>query len=832
VLSGNFTNHGGAIFNAGTLTINDSILTGNVSLDGGAIFNEGGSAIVNVNRSSISNNTAQNSGGGIMNRYGDVNVVDSTLSGNAADIDSESGSGRGGGLSSYESGAAVSVTGSTISGNSAFLYGGGIYQASGTLTITSSTISGNSATDRGGGLYARYMSSGAVTINHSTIAFNTTPGSGSSGAGIRSSNRAILNHTIVSNNLRGASPDDVSGTFTANFSLIGNAGSSSITNTSSIVGTTQANLAPLADNGGRARTHALLSGSVAIDAGNAAIVGAPSFDQRGTGFPRIIDGDNNAAAVIDIGAFERALPATLVVDIATDENDFIYAAGDLSLREALILANGTPGVADTISFHASLSGSTVNLTLGTLTVTDAVTINGLGADLLTINASGNGGNRIFNIDDGSAGTAIVVALAGLTLTGGNVTGDGGAIRNTENLSLTRMSISGNTATAIGGGVKNEQGTLTIVDSTFSANSAATGGAIWTDTNLTTQTATIVGSTISGNSASASGGGIFNADGLTVIRHSTVTNNTATVAGGGLGSAANATTRTEVQSTIVAANVNSDVAFVTGATNSFQSNGYNIVGSGNANVEFVEAGDRRNISNPLLGALANNGGPTLTHLLMALSPALNAGGIALPGSGGVPMFDQRGSGFSRVLGSQLDIGAIEMPAPTGPELPGDYNRDGSVDAADYVMWRKTLSMTVPQYEGADGDGDTTIGNGDYSVWAESFGESTSGSGGGGISESLVETGDVDTHNRRAVLDASTAPAREFAMAAVRGTPAAPGSAPIAKTSNLLNVLDSLFSESDDQYGDSDSLSTDESESSAQDEVFDQIGDGSALEMLSI
>jgi hypothetical protein len=60
-------------------------------------------------------------------------------------------------------------------------------------------------------------------------------------------------------------------------------------------------LAPLANNGGRTQTHALLSGSPAIDRGDNA--GAPATDQRGVARPR--DGDGNGSRIVDIGAFER-----------------------------------------------------------------------------------------------------------------------------------------------------------------------------------------------------------------------------------------------------------------------------------------------------------------------------------------------------------------------------------------------------------------------------------------------------------------------------------------------------------------------------------------------
>jgi hypothetical protein len=63
--------------------------------------------------------------------------------------------------------------------------------------------------------------------------------------------------------------------------------------------------------------------------------------------------------------------------------------------------------------------------------------------------------------------------------------------------------------------------------------------------------------------------------------------------------------------------------------------------------------------------------------------------------------------------------------------GDYNGNGVVDTADYVIWRKTLGMTgVPPFTGADGDGDGMIGQGDYDVWVANFGQ-IMGTGGGAV-----------------------------------------------------------------------------------------------------
>lgn len=709
VLTGNYAAGGGAIASSsGSLSVTDCVISGNFTKDGGAIILDGGS--VSVTRSRLINNAATNSGGAILSRSRPVTVVDSTISGNHADE-------HGGGLYQYSS--TLSVSGSTISGNVADTdtdelgYGGGIYNKAGSLTITSTTISGNSAGDDGGGIFSD--TSQAVTISHSTITGNTVANrSGVDGGGIRSVDPPTLSHTIIAGNLKGSTRDDVSGSFDASYSLIGDRRSASVTNiVGSLIGTTaspiNAMLGPLANNAGPTMTHALLVGSPAIDSGNMSAVagagGIPQNDQRGFPFSRVADGDGAGGARIDMGAYEKQSALNLVVDIAIDENDFNYSPGDLSLREALAIANGNAGVIDTISFGAALNGATIVLTLGELPITDGVTVTGLGANLLTVDATGNdatpianegNGSRVFNIDDGAAGTFSTVQISGLKLIGGDVTGAGGAILSRENLTLTAVTLDANHATTQGGGIKHELGSLTIRESTLSNNSAPTGGAIWTDTELATRTALIVSSTISGNTATVRGGGLHNENGLTLVRHSTVTNNTAPAGqGGGISSVGDANTLTEIQSTIVAGNSGSDVTIASGVLNSFQSDGYNVVGSGNAAVEFVEAGDRSGIVNPAVGALANNGGPTMTHALLLGSVAINTGDpAAAAGVGNVPLFDQRGNPQTRVFGGRIDVGAVEFQSPVSPlalnvDTLADEN-DGNFSTGDLSL-REALAM---------------------------------------------------------------------------------------------------------------------------------------------
>jgi ABC-type cobalt transport system substrate-binding protein len=60
------------------------------------------------------------------------------------------------------------------------------------------------------------------------------------------------------------------------------------------------------------------------------------------------------------------------------------------------------------------------------------------------------------------------------------------------------------------------------------------------------------------------------------------------------------------------------------------------------------------------------------------------------------------------------------------LPGDFNRDGSVDAADYVVWRRSNGQSTTFFTGADGNGSGAVDTADYNIWRSQFGAPASGS----------------------------------------------------------------------------------------------------------
>ncbi|HEY3394287.1 MAG TPA: hypothetical protein VGK58_16355, partial [Lacipirellulaceae bacterium] len=106
---------------------------------------------------------------------------------------------------------------------------------------------------------------------------------------------------------------------------------------------------------------------------------------------------------------------------------------------------------------------------------------------------------------------------------------------------------------------------------------------------------------------------------------------------------------------------------------------------------------------------------------------------MAGVDGVPQFDQRGAPFVRVFDGEsprdvvIDIGAFELQ-PMPAAFFGDYNQDGNVDAADYVVWRNLLGASgVLAYSGADGNGDGVVDDEDYGVWRANFGRTVEAGG---------------------------------------------------------------------------------------------------------
>ncbi|NEP79361.1 MAG: hypothetical protein F6K39_15005, partial [Okeania sp. SIO3B3] len=287
---------GGISIRNGQLNVVDSTISGNKVTgglsDGGAIYSWYSN--ITVTNSTISGNTLEGtafgSGGGIYNRYGNTTIANSTIANNSTLMTSELGSADGGGI--FSRNGNLEITNSTVSGNSAVgldkTDGGGVYSKNGNLTVANSTISDNSTAGKsadGGGIFS---SSGIATITNSTISNNSADGRG---GGLFSEGRTNLTNTIIANS---TGRDAV-----LNSNKID-------TNVNNLIEDGHYNpflsgdpgLGPLQNNGGSTKTHALLSGSIAIDAGDNGSATGLTSDQRGLGFDRIVNG------TVDIGAYE------------------------------------------------------------------------------------------------------------------------------------------------------------------------------------------------------------------------------------------------------------------------------------------------------------------------------------------------------------------------------------------------------------------------------------------------------------------------------------------------------------------------------------------------
>jgi len=357
-------------------------------------------------------------------------------------------------------------------------------------------------------------------------------------------------------------------------------------------------------------------------------------------------------------------------------------SGAGTLRDAL--ASASDG--DTIDF--SVTG-TITLTSGQLVVNNSLTISGPGAANLAVN--GNAASRIFYISSGKT-----VTISGLTITNGRKSGIGiesqgaGILNDHATLTVSNCTISGNSAAGNGGGIYNTGGlfgsaTLTVNNSTISGNTApASGGGIHnTGVSFGSATLTVNNSTISGNTAGGGvGGGVFN-DGSSsgsaplTVSNCTISGNSAVSGGGGI---YNYFAALDLTDTIL--NTGASGANITNNSGTVTSDGYNLSsdaagGDGTtAPGGFLNhTGDIRN-TNPMLGPLQNNGGPTFTHALLSCSPAINRGD---PSFTPPPNYDQRGAGYPRVMDGRIDIGSFEVQEVQpcySAQVQQPINADGS------------------------------------------------------------------------------------------------------------------------------------------------------------
>jgi CSLREA domain-containing protein len=343
--------------------------------------------------------------------------------------------------------------------------------------------------------------------------------------------------------------------------------------------------------------------------------------------------------------------------------------GTLTVSNCIVSRN-TAASAVGISFGGGISNfaATLTVTNSTLSGNSAGGSSGSGGGIGGFNSNVTVTNSTLDGNSATTGGGIsggAVLISNSTISNNIASGDGGGISGGVVL-LSHSTISNNIASGKGGGIANGGVAITLRDSTLSGNSASTGGGIYDEgTGNNQANVTVSNCTLSGNSAS-NGGGVFiegiNGDTAAVSLDNTIIASTNNLPGANL---------------------------VNGGPNTrIISEGYNL-SSDNGGGFLTAVGDQIN-TNPQLGPLQDNGGPTATMALLPGSPALDKGknfGVTtdqrgLPRPVDIPSIPNASGGDGS------DIGAVEMdPTQTGPTFvvttTADHD-DGVCDLGDCTL----------------------------------------------------------------------------------------------------------------------------------------------------
>jgi hypothetical protein len=615
-------------FGNGSLTLVNTTISGNSGVYGGGVYLDyGTTSTTSITGCTISNNVAGGVGGspgaGVdIVGHGSVNITNTTISNNSAPF--------GGAVALFLGNATLTITGSTLSGCTAGLGGGAMYfTGTGALDITNSTIANNTAgastSFSGGGIDAN--NSGAViTLTSVTMTGNSASGSGGAINFPSGTGSITLDNTIISGNSAGGTGQNIFSGSTQNvnssYSALGDTtGFTYVDNGNNLIGATL-NLGPITNVTGPNGTFPvipLLAGSAAIGAGDPGLVGTtdeigttrpqgPGVDmgaiERIPGIPAAvatttnvnsgnasssnpyvftvtysddvamnyatINGNNNAITVTPpsgvgpvtvtfvsatptsgatitatyqftvaggwvatdngtwtinmaanqvkntsnisvpagpIGTFSVTLPRTITV---TNTND----SGPGSFRAAILQANLDNPAPDVIVFSNTTAGGNTNFFDGSMhTIT---LLSGLPTVNDPVTITGPGANAVTLSGGGNTGrlfndAATSLSVSGMTLTGGVLNGAGAAfnmVNGNETLSITNSVITGNSASFAGAAVYHQfGGSVTITGSTVSNNTSG-GGAIWMNENGNgTGALNLVNSSVINNLSSGQGGAI-------------------------------------------------------------------------------------------------------------------------------------------------------------------------------------------------------------------------------------------------------------------------------------------------------------------------------------
>jgi Right handed beta helix region len=818
-LTGNTASaHGGGIdvANSGDLTVLSSTLSGNNANLGGAVYFNGTATggSIDFRNSTISGNSAASGGGiALANFSGDAAISNSTVVYNAAT------GGTGGGINRVSGMGSVSLVSSIVWGNTTLTATGADVATSGTVNY-SRTILGNSS---GIGLLVNQG-------NNLAIGTNPTIGNLLNNGGTVPMHALLAGSPAIDKGVNSATAcmtDERGAGYTRSYGTtdIG-AYEYSLAGIPTVAGT----FADVTSTGGSSYTFQLtyrddgFINAANIGTGQDIFITGPNgffawatntaIDINSNGTPRVatytVTPPGGAWDGFDNGTYTIAITKNAVYDNAAnpvpagDIGQFRVAAaanrflvtnsadnGPGSLRAAVDMANVSIGTPDTVAFDPMFFNvaRSIVLTSGEIAVTDPVTIQGLGASLITVD--GNGTDRIFDINDGKAG-GMVVTIDGLTLANGITSGPGGAILiNDEVVTLTNSVLTGNRSTgsglAPGGGAVavTGAGSITVSDCVLTNNKATgpggdggairaadgsavslnrtlisgnvangDGGGVYQSGTNTASTLSVTASAIVGNSATdllGTGGGLCftGTASNAVIRNSTISGNMAVAFGGGIGLNGLIGNLAVQNCTITDNSAGSSSkgggVSQTGGSGQVQFESTVISGNINPSAPDVYTTGKATFRTSALGSKAgiatfiDNGNNLPIGVALNLGALTNNGGPTpthLPAANSLLVdrgsnpaglaVDQRGSG--RLDGVSVDIGAVEIVSPGLPVASaGPF--------ADVTTTGGTTYNIVVTYADNGAINATTIDNSDvrvigpngYNVLATLIGVDTPGNG---------------------------------------------------------------------------------------------------------
>ncbi len=647
LVDGDVSGDGGAILNAGILTLDRCEFSGNEAGDGGGAIENSGT--LTLSACTFSGNTAAVGGGAIEHASGILTATNCTFSGNSADF---------GGAIDGDGSSTIRLYSCTVSGNHATNDGGGIEETTGTLLLENTIIAGNTAADLGPDLKASGINTQAgVNLVSSTSGL----GGGFSGIVASPMLAALADNggrTKTMLPLPGSPAINAGGSTTLTVDqrglarVVGAAVDIGAVEAQSTIVTTTADAGPgsLRDIVAAAAAGATVTFAASLD-GQTIALSSPVVVARdlvidGTERVNLAISGGGSCGLITVNAGVSAELRGLVLrEGYRSSGGAIHNSGTLELNDCSIRES-----------DADISGGGIyNAPGALLEVTDC--------EIMSNDAEWNGGG-VF-----SGGTVIFTRTSLIQNTGGNEDGgSGGAISSSGSLSLFDSVVRSNGAYGPGGGIISS-GTLVMARCAVEDNETffdGDGGGLL----VSGAGGTITGCTIAGNYCQYGGGGIFHLAGNLVVVNTTLAGNEADYEyGGGL--------YTRASTVLTSCTISGNKAYEEGggvyvgtsghlsltnsiiAANQTSNSGPDLRGAieTQAGVNLVSSTNgivgpfTGIVAAPQLGPLSDNGGPTLTMLPQPGSPAIDAAGST------TLTVDQRG--LPRIAGPAADIGAVEV-----------------------------------------------------------------------------------------------------------------------------------------------------------------------------